>query len=952
MPSLSYTGQSFAVDGRRLWLVAGSIDAARTSPGAWLARLGDLRDAGFNTVETACPWSVHEPRRNRYEFEGDAHIARFIELAGSLGLRVILRVGPFIGSAYDGGGIPAWLAIEEGVQFRVANDVFLDRFSRFLHRLWAQIGSMQATQGGPITLVQLEDGWSCGNEAEAARYFEALVRIARETGIQVPLLNANNLWVEGGDTVDTWSGQADLLANLRQLRALQPEAPRIVTIPAAPAPASGDAPEPPDPDRLLVQFAEALAAGAQPIIRPFHGGSNFGFIGGRSPHSPRPVTAAAAAFAPVGEGGAWSPALRRIRRLAMFASRFAPVFADLDAAYQPAALDLSLPASARTATEPSTGRTRRRANAKPAGDAPTSATTVIPLRGRGGQIVFLFGSPAPAGARLLLEDGTHLPVALGDQPVGWYLVDADLQGRGRLDYANLCPFALINQRILVLYGPAGMEAIVSLNGTPLHAAIPSGETPLILDHKGVRLVILNEAQVDACIVRDDHLVVGVDAGYDDASPQPAESWKHATIVRGEGEPQIVRSTTGRSRKSAGSPAAPGSAARRGAGRTARSAPPVQHGGWTCAPATDYADGTSARYATLAGPQPLAACGAPTGYGWYLATIRSGAVRTREVLAPVSGGRLRWYLNGQPVGIGGTGDDAGGEPLALRLGRGEHRLTSLVDNPGRPGEGGGVQEIIGLTQPLHEVKAIALKSQKVTEAPIDPFTARSFIEGLTRGQVSEPVQVAWSFTYARKAKILLEVTDLECPGTFVLNGVTIARYDGPRIGRRLSCILDPTTHPAIRGTKHVLRFAPDPGHTVDARKSAAQVRLYESAGEIGDGWCFARWEPPAATRFSADAAPAGTPAWWRTSFRVEDPSLPLWFDVKGLSRGVVLLNGRPLARYLAADANGREIGPQKRLLLPIDRIDLGDGNDLLVFDELGRSPASARFVADERGDLDA
>src|SRR5690606_8554985 len=107
--------------------------------------------------------------------------------------------------------------------------------------------------------------------------------------ITVPIINANDLWQESPGTIDTWRGYEDLLVNLRQLRIVQPTAPRIVSTfdPAtleiwgedqrarrgkgAKAEQSKLVKSPQD---VLRRLAEVLAAGAQPVVSPFHGGTN------------------------------------------------------------------------------------------------------------------------------------------------------------------------------------------------------------------------------------------------------------------------------------------------------------------------------------------------------------------------------------------------------------------------------------------------------------------------------------------------------------------------------------------------------------------------------------------------------------------------------------------------------------------------------------------------------
>ena len=52
--------------------------------------------AGLNTIETYVEWAFHEPEKGKFNFNGDANIIKYIEIAKKLDLNVILRPGPYI----------------------------------------------------------------------------------------------------------------------------------------------------------------------------------------------------------------------------------------------------------------------------------------------------------------------------------------------------------------------------------------------------------------------------------------------------------------------------------------------------------------------------------------------------------------------------------------------------------------------------------------------------------------------------------------------------------------------------------------------------------------------------------------------------------------------------------------------------------------------------------------
>jgi beta-galactosidase len=70
---------------------------------------------------------------------------------------------------------------------------------------------------------------------------------------------------------------------------------------------------------------------------------------------------------------------------------------------------------------------------------------------------------------------------------------------------------------------------------------------------------------------------------------------------------------------------------------------------------------------------------------------------------------------------------------------------------------------------------------------------------------------------------------------------------------------------------------------------------------------------------------------------------MWFDTAGLSKGQVFVNGHNLGRYFTATAEGKPVGPQRRLYLPDSWLKPQEPNELLVFDEHGNAPHRTQIV---------
>ena len=150
MPTLSYDSASLVLDGQRLWPVTARLDYAALPATAWGPRLRRLRDAGFNTVETAAWWHAHQPAADLHDFTGRLDLRRFVQTAAELGLWVVLRAGPHV-PELPGGALPPWLdAIKpdrraKPMRRREGNAIFLAAAANFYQALFKEVGDLQVT---------------------------------------------------------------------------------------------------------------------------------------------------------------------------------------------------------------------------------------------------------------------------------------------------------------------------------------------------------------------------------------------------------------------------------------------------------------------------------------------------------------------------------------------------------------------------------------------------------------------------------------------------------------------------------------------------------------------------------------------------------------------------------------------------------------------------------------
>ncbi|MBX3365597.1 MAG: beta-galactosidase [Phycisphaeraceae bacterium] len=912
MPMVTFDGRSFMLDGRRVWLTSGAIHYARVPRAHWAERIRLARHAGLNCIETPIFWSIHEPRPGVFDFADDLDLRHFVHLIADARMYCILRVGPYIGSGWDMGGLPPWLIHNPAIALRTANQGFLEAASRYITAVADQVRDLQVTSpggGGPIVLIQNESSWTCGHDQLAESYLGELHRYLREAGLNVPTINANNLWPQVESEIDCWTGSQDMLATMRQLAVVKPSRPRLVIdFSTSPIETIGhSASDKLSPFEIQRRLAEILAGGGQFNIDPFAGGSNFGFRGGRiAGASPGFVTQSFDRQAPVAEHGRPGSSYDAVRKIALFSTHFGKVLSHLDPEYHPII-------AAPGITD--------------------GGVSVVHRRGSQGDVLFVFAPPTTSSKRersrhrLLMPDGSTLEVDLASQRVAWCLLNVHLAGRAHLDFCALNALALVG-KTLVCFGPAGGQGEISINGSPIMLSVPDGKKPEIIEHEGITLVVCAESHVEHIAVLDDAVLVGVAGISVDGKPIPLSGSRQYTRVDASGAVSTAATEA----------AAP---------RMSRTVPTLAP--WTSAVLTDYLDGSSARFAAIDAPTDLGRLGAPFGYGWYRATIRSSKARKARIMAPQSADRLHLFADGEAVGVVGIGPGASRE-VAVPLKSGLRHLVLLADNHGRWSSGAAMGEAKGLFGHLWEAESLkSIKPRLVSGKPIEPLAFRAPLWELRQGDTTDPMRVTWSFAHRKRSPIIIVADEFPARGLLLCNDQPIAFLEQ---GCSEQYFLSEDALP--RGQVHIqvalLADSEDEAHFASLVKRVGEsLRLFDAKQALTAKaeWAFAKWEqpPPSAyTPQSKNPKPTGTPTWWKTHFSVSGNEPGIWLDLAGLTKGQVYLNDRHLGRYFVATPDGHRVPPQDRIFLPAGWLG-GANNELVIFDEHGAIPGKVRLSVD-------
>lgn len=284
-PPLALGSDCFLRNGMRHRIFSGALHYFRVPDSAWEDRLLKYRACGLNTVETYVAWNAHEPRPGCYDFTGMLDLARFVRLAGSLGLDVILRPGPYICAEWDLGGLPAWLLADPAMKLRTMHTGYLDAVSRYLDRVMDEVRPLLAHNGGPIVAVQIENEYgSYGNSREYLEWVEAAL-LAR--GVKELLFTSDgpeDAMLQGGTlphvfkTVNFGSRAGEAFAKLREY---QPAGPLMcMEFWCGWFDHWGKANHVRSAEDAAATLDEILSAGGSVNVYMMHGGSNFGFMAG------------------------------------------------------------------------------------------------------------------------------------------------------------------------------------------------------------------------------------------------------------------------------------------------------------------------------------------------------------------------------------------------------------------------------------------------------------------------------------------------------------------------------------------------------------------------------------------------------------------------------------------------------------------------------------------------
>ncbi|KAL2227770.1 beta-galactosidase 15-like [Sesamum indicum] len=188
---ISRDGRAITINGQRRIILSGSIHYPRSTSEMWPDLIKKAKEGGLDAIETYVFWNAHEPLRRQYDFTGNLDLIRFIKTVQDQGLYAVLRIGPYVCAEWNYGGFPVWLHNMPGIEFRTANNVFMNEMQNFTSLIVDMVKKEKlfASQGGPIILAQIENEYgnviaSYGDAGKA--YMNWCANMAQSLDIGVP----------------------------------------------------------------------------------------------------------------------------------------------------------------------------------------------------------------------------------------------------------------------------------------------------------------------------------------------------------------------------------------------------------------------------------------------------------------------------------------------------------------------------------------------------------------------------------------------------------------------------------------------------------------------------------------------------------------------------------------------------------------------------------------------
>ena len=179
---INVNSRSLLFDGQPVFPVMGEIHYSRVPQAEWREELLKMKAGGVDIVATYVFWIHHEEIQGQWDWTGQRDLKKFLQTCGELGLKVVVRCGPWCHGEVRNGGFPDWVQAHKDWKLRSTDTNFLAATKILYGEISKQLQGELWKDGGPVIGIQVDNEFG-----GSPNYLMALKKLAIESGLDVPL---------------------------------------------------------------------------------------------------------------------------------------------------------------------------------------------------------------------------------------------------------------------------------------------------------------------------------------------------------------------------------------------------------------------------------------------------------------------------------------------------------------------------------------------------------------------------------------------------------------------------------------------------------------------------------------------------------------------------------------------------------------------------------------------
>jgi len=162
--------------------VMGEMHYSRVPQAEWREELLKMKAGGVDIVATYVFWIYHEEVEGQWDWSGQRDLKKFVQTCNGVGLKVIVRCGPWCHGEVRNGGFPDWVVAHKDWKLRSTDTNFLAAVKPLYAEIARQLEGELWKDGGPVIGIQVDNEFG-----GSPNYLMTLKKMAIEAGIDVPL---------------------------------------------------------------------------------------------------------------------------------------------------------------------------------------------------------------------------------------------------------------------------------------------------------------------------------------------------------------------------------------------------------------------------------------------------------------------------------------------------------------------------------------------------------------------------------------------------------------------------------------------------------------------------------------------------------------------------------------------------------------------------------------------